>query len=104
MLGDSLLVAPIFQSDGVVDYYLPASRWTHFLTGQVIEDGRWMRETHDYFSLPLLVRPNSIIAVGANDQRSDYNFANGIALHVFEIEDGTTLTATDPTLEGQGAG
>ena len=45
MLGDALLVAPIFSPDGVVDYYLPAGRWTNFLTGQVIEGGRWLRET-----------------------------------------------------------
>ena len=33
MLGDALLVAPIFTPDGMVDYYLPAGRWTNFLTG-----------------------------------------------------------------------
>ena len=65
MLGDSLLVAPIFSPDGTVDYYLPPGRWTNFLTGQVIEGGRWLRETHDYLSLPLLVRPNSVVPVGA---------------------------------------
>ena len=30
---------------GLVDYYLPAGRWTNFLTGQVVEGGRWVRET-----------------------------------------------------------
>ena len=45
MLGESLLVAPVFSYDGMVDYYLPAGRWTNFLTGQVVEGGRWVRET-----------------------------------------------------------
>ena len=29
MLGEPLLVAPVFSPDGVVDYYLPAGRWTN---------------------------------------------------------------------------
>ena len=36
LLGDSLLVAPVFAADGVVDYYVPAGRWTHFLTGETV--------------------------------------------------------------------
>jgi alpha-D-xyloside xylohydrolase len=100
MLGDSLLVAPVFTADGAVDYYLPAGRWTHFLTGQAIEGGRWVRERHGFLSLPLLARPNSIIAVGADDQRPDYDFADGVTLHVFELQDGATLTCRVPDLTG----
>src|SRR5690606_29771173 len=33
MLGDSLLVAPIFTEEGEVTYYLPAGKWNHLLTG-----------------------------------------------------------------------
>jgi alpha-D-xyloside xylohydrolase len=100
MLGDSLLVAPVFSPEGVVDYYLPAGRWTHFLSGEVIEGGRWLRETHGYLSLPLMARPNSIIAVGANEQRPDYDFADGVTFHVFELADGAAATTTVPTLRG----
>lgn len=64
MLGDALLVAPVFRQDGVVDYYLPAGRWTHFLSGEVVEGGGWRRDAYDFFSLPLFARPNSIIPVG----------------------------------------
>ena len=101
MLGDSLLVAPVFTPDGTVDYYLPAGRWTHFLTGQVVEGGRWLRERHDTLSLPLLARPNSIIAVGATDDRPDYDFADGVTFHVFEIQDGATLTCQRADAQGR---
>ena len=87
MLGDSLLVAPVFTADGTVDFYLPAGRWTHFLTGRTVEGGRWVRERHDTLSLPLLARPNSIIAVGAIDDRPDYDFVDGVTFHVFEIQE-----------------
>jgi len=64
MLGESLLVAPVFSNDGTVAYYLPTGRWTHLITGEVVEGPGWMRETHTAMSLPLMVRPNSIIPVG----------------------------------------
>ncbi len=103
MLGDALLVAPIFRPDGVVDYYLPDGRWTHFLSGAVVEGGHWQRETHDYLSLPLLVRPNSVIAVGGNEERPDYDYADGVTLHVFELADGATATTQVPDPQGRGA-
>jgi alpha-D-xyloside xylohydrolase len=39
MLGPSLLVAPVFSSDGTVSYYLPPGRWTSLLSGAVVDGG-----------------------------------------------------------------
>jgi alpha-D-xyloside xylohydrolase len=55
MLGDSLLVAPIFSEDGCVSYYLPEGEWKNLLTGEHCSGGKWRTETHDYFSLPLWI-------------------------------------------------
>lgn len=55
MLGDALLVAPIFSEDGCVTYYLPEGEWKNLLTGEQCTGGQWLTETHDYFSLPLWV-------------------------------------------------
>ncbi|CAM3979993.1 alpha-xylosidase [Paenibacillus alkaliterrae] len=87
MLGDSILVAPIFNEQGKVTYYLPAGKWTHLLTGEVVEGGAWRKEQYDFFSLPLFVRPNSIIALGANDVRPDYDYADGVSLELHNLED-----------------
>jgi alpha-D-xyloside xylohydrolase len=103
MLGGALLVAPVLAANGTVDYYLPAGRWTNILSGEVVEGGRWVRETHGYLSLPLLARPNSIIAVGANEQKPDYDFADGVTFHLFELEDGATASTRVPTLKGNAA-
>jgi alpha-D-xyloside xylohydrolase len=100
MLGDSLLVAPIFTPDGTVDYYLPAGRWTNFLSGQVVQGDRWVRERHDYLSLPLMARPNTIIPTGATEHRPDYDYADGVTFHVFEPKDGAALSASVPTAKG----
>ena len=101
MLGEALLVAPVFTADGRVDYYLPEGRWTNFLTGQVVEGGRWVREIHSYTSLPLMVRPNTVIPVGTNEEQPDYDYADGLVLQVFDFEDGATSRLTVPTLAGE---
>ena len=56
MLGDALLVAPVFNDDSRVRFYLPEGRWTDLLSGQVRDGGRWFEAEYDYFSLPLYVR------------------------------------------------
>lgn len=88
MLGDSLLVAPIFKESGEVEYYLPEGKWWNLLTEKTIMGGRWQKETHDYFSLPLMVRPGSILAVGADMNKPDYNFAHKVKLLLYFPEDG----------------
>lgn len=103
MLGDALLVAPVMSADGQVDYYLPAGRWTNILNNAVVEGGRWVRETHGYLSLPLLAAPNAIVAFGANDQKPDYDFADGVTFHLFELEDSATASVRVPTLTGETA-
>ena len=88
MLGGSLLVAPIFRKDGSVDYYLPEGRWTNLITGEGKDGGRWTRETHDFMSLPLMVRPGTVLPMGARDDRPDYDYADGVELHVFQLAEG----------------
>jgi len=101
MLGDSLLVAPVFREDGVVDYYLPAGKWINFLTDEEVSGGGWRRDRVDYLSIPLWVPENTVIPVGARDDRPDYDYAEGITLHIFAIRDGATVTVTVPDTGGQ---
>ena len=65
MLGDSLLVAPIFNSEGVADFYLPAGTWISLITGESVAGGSWRSEKHGYTSLPLYVRESSLTQNGA---------------------------------------
>ena len=92
MLGDSLLVAPIFNEESLADYYLPAGRWTDFFTGEVKEGGRWIQEKHGYLSVPLLVKENSIVAIGAHDDKPDYDYGEDAELRIYEPAAGTTVT------------
>lgn len=56
MLGDKILVAPVFSGDGHQNFYLPEGKWVHLLTGEKAEGGKWHEGVYDYFSLPLYVR------------------------------------------------
>lgn len=101
MLGDSLLVAPIFTHDGSVNYYVPAGRWTSLLDGKVIEGPRWVRETHNFLSLPLLARPNSVIPLGQRADRPDYDYGEGVTLSVYQLEAGQRVQVDIPSLTGK---
>jgi alpha-D-xyloside xylohydrolase len=103
LLGESLLVAPVFSAGGRVNYYVPAGRWTHLLTGAVVNGPGWVQEIHDFLSLPLLVRPNSLLATGAVVDRPDYDFADGVTIEAFELADGAELAVSVPDVNGQEA-
>ena len=99
MLGANLLVAPVMHADSHVDYYLPAGVWTNLLSGEKAVGDTWRRETHGFLSLPLMARPNSVIPMGANEERPDYDYCDGLELHVFEPEEGEIEVAV-PDLNG----
>ena len=101
MMGDSLLVAPIFKESGEVEYYLPEGKWFNILTNQVVEGGKWQKETHDYFSMPLLVRPNAILAVGNCDTKPDYEFCDGVTLCLSVFEDGAEAYTEITDIKGK---
>lgn len=101
MLGDSLLVAPIFKESGEVEYYLPEGIWFNLLTGEKKEGGKWQKETHDYHSLPLMIRPNSILPVGSNDQDAAYDFADHVTLLLSAFDDGAEASVEIPDLQGK---
>lgn len=85
MFGDSILVSPIFNSNSMAEYYLPEGTWTDFFTGKKAEGSRWIKEKHSYLSIPLMVRESSIIAVGACDDKADYDYADDVQLRVYQL-------------------
>ncbi|MGI5959697.1 MAG: alpha-xylosidase [Massiliimalia sp.] len=83
LLGDSLLVAPIFREDGKVSYYLPEGKWWDFFTGEAREGGKWYRETYDYLTLPLMVREDSVLVIGPETTGADYDYTDGVTVHLY---------------------
>ena len=92
MLGDSLLVAPVFSDGGEVSFYVPEGTWTDFFTGAEVPGGRWTTMSCDFLTVPLLVRPNTVLPLGAVDDRPDYDYADGVTLQLHQLDDGASIT------------
>ena len=93
---------PVFKASKEVEYYLPKGKWVHLLDGRTLNGERWVKETYDYFSLPLFVRPDSVLVVGTNDIDTvyDYGCADGSLLKmVGEICPSMKLTGYDISQE-----
>ena len=100
MLGDRLLVAPVFDPEGEVTYYLPEGDWYHLLTGEKVRGGGWWKEKYDFLSLPLLVKGGTVLPVGACDSRPDYDYAQNTELRAYGLKDGQTFSLEIPTVKG----
>lgn len=100
MFGSSLLAAPVFKESGEVDYYLPNGTWVNLITGETREGGTWYKETHDYHSLPLMVKENTILPMGNNDREPEYDFADGVTLLLSVFADGKEADVEIPDCRG----
>lgn len=100
MFGSSLLAAPVFKESGEVDYYLPKGTWVNLITGETREGGTWYKETHDYHSLPLMVKENTILPMGNNDREPEYDFADGVTLLLSVFADGNEADVEIPDCRG----
>ena len=58
MLGNKILVAPVFDEDGWSHFYLPEGPWTSIdgSDRRVIETGRFFREKRGYLDMPVYIK------------------------------------------------
>lgn len=103
MLGDSLLVSPVFNKEGVGQTYLPKGTWRHLLTEEAVEGSQWVSETYEFDSLGLFVRPGSVIPLGACKERPEYAWAEDVTLLVSELADGQSVDVHVPGGTGESA-
>jgi alpha-D-xyloside xylohydrolase len=101
LLGDSLLVAPVFAADGVTSFYVPAGEWTNLLSGEVATGPGWVHERHDFGSVPVLLRPGSVLAWGSREDVPDYPYAEDVTLLVNHLADGADVRTTVPAMSGE---
>jgi alpha-D-xyloside xylohydrolase len=89
MFGPNILVAPVFNPEGETLTYLPEGVWTHLFSGKRVEGGRYVKETYDYFGLPVYVKPNSLIVMGADDAPNSavYEYHERPVIHAYDINE-----------------
>jgi alpha-D-xyloside xylohydrolase len=93
LLGDALLVAPVFH-ESRAEYYLPSGQWTHLLTGEVRSGGSWFFDEQDFASVPVWVRPNGIVAIGTSTKQVDYDLQASPRLLLGKLDGKSELSAT----------
>lgn len=93
MLGEALLVAPVFH-DVSGEYYLPSGMWTHLLTGEVRAGGRWYFDPQSFFELPLWIRPDSVTLWGTLGSKPEYDHRAGVRLMFGHLEGHKSQTVT----------
>lgn len=101
MLGDNLLIAPVFKENGEVEYYLPQGKWINLLTNKLYTGGSWQKEIFNIDELPIMVRPNSILVMGNNDEQVVYDYANDSKIYLSYFEDNALATTTIIDSTGQ---
>lgn len=95
MLGDNLLIAPVMNEEGTVEFYVPEGTWEDIVTKEVYEGGKYYSRTCNYYEMPILARPNSIIAYGAFETNNFvYDYLQNATVTVYNLEDGKTATTT----------
>ena len=98
MFGDNLLVAPILNEDSVAEYYVPLEAdgtrgsWTDIITGKQYEGGSWYRHTCSYMEMPILAKPNSIVAYGNFERNFEYDYLADTEFVIYQLEEGKTAT------------
>ena len=85
MMGDSLLVAPIFNDRSIAQFYLPEGKWTNYFSGKTYEGGKWYKEECGYLEIPLLARENSIVAINPDAPGPDYDYSENLTFRVFGL-------------------
>jgi alpha-D-xyloside xylohydrolase len=92
MLGDYLMVAPVFEADGRVEFYLPAGKWTRWFgsdrgdSGQVVQGPKWMQETYSMLSLALFVREGSVLVLGQDGEgRVEYDYTSDVEIRCYNV-------------------
>ena len=93
MFGDNILTAPIFNDEGIAEFYLPEGKWTDIISGEVLEGGRYYRRKYDYFGLPCLAKPDSIIAYGSFERDFEYDYLKHTEFVIYAPSEGKEITS-----------
>lgn len=82
LFGPSLLVVPVLNEEGHVEYYLPRGKWLDWWSKKTVEGECWIRDSVPLHIIPLFIRENSIIPRTAPVQHLGEKFGE-MTLKVF---------------------
>jgi alpha-D-xyloside xylohydrolase len=91
MLGEALLVAPVFRDDSVAEYYLPDGTWTDLQSNETIVGGRWISRRVGFMQIPLLVRENSVVPMSSTEGEPAWQLNAELTLNLFRIRENAEI-------------
>lgn len=89
MLGSSLLVCPVLTRNGQISAYIPAGNWTDFMTREKIRGPKYLVRNVDAETIPVFVRPNSILVTRSSDSHHETGILDGLTFTCFELMPGS---------------
>ena len=104
MLGSSLLVAPVTTANDNIRIYIPAGIWTDFMTHEKIQGPRYISRKVSPNTVPVFVRPNSIIPTRTPDSNAGIGLLDNLTFCCFGLGNGTTAACEVFADGGQGSG
>ncbi|KAG7529886.1 hypothetical protein FFLO_05334 [Filobasidium floriforme] len=102
MLGDNVLVAPVF-SDDTANFYLPEGKWTCFWTNAVTTGPRWIKkENYPFTAIPVFVKENSVLLLGPDSvDVPDYEYSKvGLEVRAYQIPSDAEVVVQVPSGKG----
>jgi alpha-glucosidase (family GH31 glycosyl hydrolase) len=96
MFGTDLLVAPITDSTGARDIYLPPGEWIDYFTGKLFKGDQTIHEEYSIMDMPVFVKAGAVIPGAAQMAYSDQRPLDTLVIDVFGIgKDEFTLYEDD---------
>jgi alpha-D-xyloside xylohydrolase len=94
LVGENLLLAPVFDADGHVEVYLPRGKWVDYWTGDSYEGGQTLSLDVDLEEMPVFLRAGTITPTTEPTESVSEEPFESVELRVL-LDDG----ATDATFE-----
>jgi alpha-D-xyloside xylohydrolase len=92
MMGENLLLAPVFDPDGYVEVYLPPGRWVDYWSGDTYEGGQTLSLRVDLDEMPVFLRAGTITPTTAPTESVPEGAFEDVTLRVV-LEEGNTDAA-----------
>lgn len=86
LLGSSIMVVPVLNAQNTASYYIPSGVWTNLLTRERIQGPCYKNVKVDRNSIPIFVRPNSVVVTTSPDVHGHSEILNNVTFSVFELE------------------
>lgn len=100
MLGPDVLVAPVMDGSGTVQFYLPEGTWTHLETGEQLTGPAWHTKTFPVLSAATYVRPGAVLPLGTVTDRPEYDWSRELEFHAFAPIEGQQTVVSVPVRGG----